>query len=38
VSDGVVVLVEDSHEVGCPREECGRFANFVVVLHRRHDR
>ncbi|HVJ29300.1 MAG TPA: M23 family metallopeptidase [Gammaproteobacteria bacterium] len=31
--DGVVVLVEDSHEVGCPREECGRFANFVVVLH-----
>jgi murein DD-endopeptidase MepM/ murein hydrolase activator NlpD len=31
--DGVVVLVEDSHEAGCPREECGRFANFVVVLH-----
>jgi murein DD-endopeptidase MepM/ murein hydrolase activator NlpD len=31
--DGVVVLVEDSHDVGCAREECGRFANFVVVLH-----
>jgi murein DD-endopeptidase MepM/ murein hydrolase activator NlpD len=31
--DGVVVLVEDSHESGCAREECGRFANFVVVLH-----
>jgi murein DD-endopeptidase MepM/ murein hydrolase activator NlpD len=31
--DGVVVLVEDSHELGCGREECGRFANFVVVLH-----
>jgi len=31
--DGVVVLVEDSHDLGCPREECGRFANFVVVLH-----
>ncbi len=31
--DGVVVLVEDSHDVGCAREDCGRFANFVVVLH-----
>ena len=31
--DNVVVLVEDSHDVGCPHEECGRFANFVVVLH-----
>ena len=31
--DGVVVLVEDSHDLGCAREECGRFANFVVVLH-----
>ena len=31
--DGVVVLVEDTHDVGCAREECGRFANFVVVLH-----
>lgn len=31
--DGVVVLVEDSHDAGCAREECGKFANFVVVLH-----
>jgi murein DD-endopeptidase MepM/ murein hydrolase activator NlpD len=31
--DGIVVLVEDSHGAGCPREECGPFANFVVVLH-----
>lgn len=31
--EGVVVLVEDSHEQGCSRDECGRFANFVVVLH-----
>jgi murein DD-endopeptidase MepM/ murein hydrolase activator NlpD len=31
--DGVVVLAEDSHALGCPHERCGRFANFVVVLH-----
>ena len=31
--DGVVVLVEDSHDAGCPREECGRYANFIAVLH-----
>ena len=31
--DGVVVLVEDSHDTGCAREECGRYANFVIVLH-----
>ena len=31
--DGVVALVEDSHDSGCAREECGRYANFVVVLH-----
>jgi murein DD-endopeptidase MepM/ murein hydrolase activator NlpD len=31
--DGVVALVEDSHDQGCGREECGRYANFVVVLH-----
>jgi murein DD-endopeptidase MepM/ murein hydrolase activator NlpD len=31
--DGVVALVEDSHDAGCAREECGRYANFVVVLH-----
>ncbi|HVY65698.1 MAG TPA: M23 family metallopeptidase [Gammaproteobacteria bacterium] len=31
--EGVVVLVEDSHDGGCLREECSRLANFVVVLH-----
>jgi murein DD-endopeptidase MepM/ murein hydrolase activator NlpD len=31
--DGVVALIEDSHDAGCARAECGRFANFVVVLH-----
>jgi murein DD-endopeptidase MepM/ murein hydrolase activator NlpD len=31
--EGVIALVEDSHEAGCAREECGRFANFIVVLH-----
>lgn len=31
--EGLVALVEESHPVGCGREECGRFANFVVVLH-----
>jgi murein DD-endopeptidase MepM/ murein hydrolase activator NlpD len=31
--DGVVVLVEDSHDRGFARAECGRYANFVVVLH-----
>ena len=31
--DGVVALIEDSHDDGCAREECGRYANFVVVLH-----
>jgi murein DD-endopeptidase MepM/ murein hydrolase activator NlpD len=30
---GVVVLVEDSHDAGCGREECGQYANFVAVLH-----
>jgi murein DD-endopeptidase MepM/ murein hydrolase activator NlpD len=31
--DGVVALAEDSHDAGCAHEECGRLANFVVVLH-----
>ncbi len=31
--DGVVVLFEDSHDTACWREECGRLANFVVLLH-----
>jgi murein DD-endopeptidase MepM/ murein hydrolase activator NlpD len=31
--DGVVVMLEDSHDSGCWREECSRLANFVVLLH-----
>jgi murein DD-endopeptidase MepM/ murein hydrolase activator NlpD len=31
--DGVVALIEDTHDDGCAREECGPYANFVVVLH-----
>jgi len=31
--EGIVALVEDSHDAGCALAECGRFANFVVVLH-----
>ena len=31
--EGVVVLLEDSHDGNCWREECGQLANFVVVLH-----
>jgi murein DD-endopeptidase MepM/ murein hydrolase activator NlpD len=31
--DGVVALAEDSHDLGCWREECGRLANFIVLLH-----
>lgn len=31
--EGVVVLVEDSHDGNCWHAECGRLANFVVVLH-----
>ena len=30
---GVVVLFEDAHDSACWREECGRLANFVVLLH-----
>jgi murein DD-endopeptidase MepM/ murein hydrolase activator NlpD len=25
--------VDADHDDGCAREECGRYANFVVVLH-----
>jgi murein DD-endopeptidase MepM/ murein hydrolase activator NlpD len=31
--DGVVALAEDSHDAGCWHEDCGRLANFVVLLH-----
>lgn len=31
--EGVVVLVEDSHDFGCASQDCAPLANFVVVLH-----
>lgn len=30
---GVVALVEESHSKGCWEDNCGKYANFVVVLH-----
>jgi murein DD-endopeptidase MepM/ murein hydrolase activator NlpD len=30
---GVVARVEDSHSKGCWEDGCGRYANFIVVLH-----
>jgi murein DD-endopeptidase MepM/ murein hydrolase activator NlpD len=31
--DGLVVAVVDSHGVGCWRQECAVFANFLRILH-----
>ena len=30
---GVVARVEESHSVGCWRDGCGRYANYIVILH-----
>ena len=30
---GVVARVEESHSIGCWRDGCGRYANYIVVLH-----
>jgi murein DD-endopeptidase MepM/ murein hydrolase activator NlpD len=30
---GVVARVEESHSIGCWRDGCGRYANYVVILH-----
>ena len=30
---GVVVRVEESHDKGCWEDGCGRYANYIVVLH-----
>ncbi len=30
---GVVARVEGSHSIGCWEDGCGRYANFIVVLH-----
>jgi len=31
--EGIVVMVEESHERGCWERSCSRHANYVVVLH-----
>lgn len=31
--EGIVVKVEESNTESCPRPECGRFNNFVLVYH-----
>jgi murein DD-endopeptidase MepM/ murein hydrolase activator NlpD len=30
---GVVARVEEAHSVGCWRDGCGRYANYIVILH-----
>ena len=31
--DGVVARIEEAHDIGCWEDGCGKYANFVVVLH-----
>lgn len=31
--DGVVARVVEEHSIGCWQDGCGRYANFIVVLH-----
>ena len=31
--DGVVARVVEKHDIGCWEDGCGRYANFIVVLH-----
>ena len=30
---GVVARVEESHSIGCWEDGCGKYANFIVILH-----
>ena len=30
---GVVARVEESHSIGCWEDGCGRYANYIVILH-----
>ena len=30
---GVVARVEESHAIGCWEDGCGRYANYIVILH-----
>lgn len=31
--DGVVVQIEKSNTKSCPQEECGKFNNYIVIMH-----
>lgn len=31
--DGVVARLEEAHSIGCWESGCGRYANYVVILH-----
>lgn len=31
--EGIVARVEESHNIGCWEPGCGKFANFVMILH-----
>lgn len=30
---GIVARTEDSHSIGCWEDGCGKYANFIVILH-----
>lgn len=30
---GVVARIEESHSIGCWEDGCGKYANFIVILH-----
>lgn len=30
---GVVAKIEESHSIGCWEDGCGRYANYIVILH-----
>lgn len=31
--NGIVAAVEESHSIGCWDDDCGKYANFVVIVH-----
>lgn len=33
IRDGIVMDIEDKNNKGCPREECSKFNNYVLVRH-----
>jgi murein DD-endopeptidase MepM/ murein hydrolase activator NlpD len=33
IRDGVVMDVEDDNSKGCPREECSKFNNYIMIRH-----